>query len=113
MGSQASEQSTFVQQFIRYLRPLVHAFLDGSRNGLPRLAAQAPLFVHQDCNAAQAAHLVRALGDGQANAQLLLHALLHPVQVGQAAQVLQPLQHLLFFAAREHQDAHIAAWCLE
>lgn len=53
------------------------------------------------------------LPDGQANAQLLLHALLHPAQVGQAAQVLQPLQHLLFFAAREHQDAHIAAWRLE
>ena len=71
------------------------------------------LFMHQDRNAPQGAHLVRALGDGQANAQLLLHALLHPAQVGQAAQVFQPLQHLLFFAAREHQDAHIAAWRLE
>ncbi|MNT50814.1 hypothetical protein D3C72_1877510 [compost metagenome] len=69
------------------------------------LAAQAALLVDQDGDAAQGAHFVGAGGNGQPQAQLLLHALLQTPQVAQAGDVLQPLQQLLFFSLGELQDA--------
>lgn len=108
-----AKQPALVQQVKRDLRLRIHALLDGRRNGLPRLAAQPRLLMHQDRNAPQAAHLMRALRDRETYAQLLLHALLHLAQVRQAAQVFEPVEHLFLFGAREHQDAHIPIGCLQ
>ena len=90
-----------------------YALLDRGRNGLARLAAQAGLLVHQDGDAAQGAHFVGARCDGDADAELLLHALLHAAQVSQAGDALEPGEQLLLFGLGQLQDACVAIGGLE
>ncbi|MPM70115.1 hypothetical protein SDC9_117067 [bioreactor metagenome] len=77
-----------------------HAFLDGGGDGLAGFLAQARLFVHQDDDAAQAAHFVGAVADGKRDAQLFEQQGLHVAHVVKRAEILQPLQQALFLVAR-------------
>ncbi|MDT4886230.1 hypothetical protein FQZ97_1225530 [compost metagenome] len=66
-----------------------------------------------DCDAAHAAHFVEARGDGQADAELLVHALLQLFQVAQALDVFQALEQAFFLLAGQAQDAQVAAGCFQ
>ena len=109
----SAKQPTFVQQFVADLRPPLQRLADGGGDGLAGFAAQAALFVDQDGDAAQRAHFIGPGGDGQADAELLLHAVLQAAQVGQAGDLLQALQQALFFFAGEQQHPGIGLGVLQ
>ncbi|MDT4876465.1 hypothetical protein FQZ97_1119020 [compost metagenome] len=52
-------------------------------------------------------------GDAQAQPELLEQAPLHVLQVGEALDVLQPLQQALLFLAGQQQDARVAGGVLQ
>ena len=70
-GLHPAKQPVLIQQRPGNFGVALHAVLDGCGNGLAGFAAQARLLVNQDDDAAQGAHLVRAGGDAQADAQLV------------------------------------------
>jgi hypothetical protein len=98
---------------MRNFRVLLQAALDGSRDGLAGLSAQAGLLMYKDGDAAQGTDHIGAGADRQPDAQLLLHALFHSVQIAEAAQIFQPVQEPLFILAGQAQHAQVASRVLQ
>jgi len=111
--STLSKQVMSIQQPIRNLRPFLHALANRCRNRLPGLATQPRQVIDNDLNPAHRLHFRMARRDMHANPQLLVHQLLHALQVGQALQVFEAFEQAFFFLARQVQDARIGAGNVE
>ena len=86
-----------IQQSIRNFRPFLQPFANRRRNRLPGLATQPRQFIDHDLDPAHAFDFGMPWGDVYADAQLLVHQVLHTFQVCQALQVLQAVEQFLFF----------------
>lgn len=81
-----------IEQPVRNLRPFLQPFANRCRNRLPRLAAQPRQFIDHDLDPAHAFDFGMLWGDVHADAQLLVHQVLHAFQVCQALQVFQAFE---------------------
>ncbi len=63
--------------------------------------------VEAHMDATHAAHLAIRRLDVQANTQLLVHALLHALEIIQALQVLQAFEQALLLLTGQQQDARV------
>ena len=97
-----------VKQVVGDLRVFFQAAADGGGQRLAGFAAEAGEFGDLNSDAAHAAHFVEAGGDGQADAELLVHALLQFFQLAQALQVFQAIEQAFLFLAGQAQDTQVA-----
>src|SRR5690349_6708023 len=87
----------------------VEHLADRRRDRLPDLLAQARPVFQQDDDAAQGAHLVRAGHDLQLDAEVGANFLPQALELIVARDVLDPVDQLLLFHARQAQGAQVGA----
>lgn len=107
-GSGVAQQVMGVEQLVSDLRVFLQPPPNGRRNRLASLAAKTGLLGDRDANPAHAAHLVGTGCDVQANAQLLIQALLQALEIRKARQILQALQQTMLFVPGQTKDAQVA-----
>jgi hypothetical protein len=112
-ASPLPKQIMSIQQSIGNLRPFLQPTAYRGLDGLAGFAAQAGQMVDVHGDAAHAAYFIAAGGDLQADAELLVHALLQTFEVAQAIDIFQPFEQELFFGAGQAQEAQIGVWVVQ
>lgn len=94
-----------IEQPEGHLRVTLQPAADGRRNRLPSPATEPRLIVQFDDDAAHGPHFVETGGNVHADAKIVVHPLLQPLQVFKVLEVFQAFEQAFFFLAGQQEDA--------